>query len=208
MDYTLDQNAAKAADVMFSKIEQKGAYLGVFTRAEPRISEKGTQGVDLSFKTNNGETADYLNLWTHSKDGEPLPDFKKLMSIMTCLRIKSLSATKGEIEKYNTDTKQREKVVVPLYKELMGKQIGVLFQMEEYPKTAGGTAWKPVIFAAFDESGFTASEILNKKTVPELVEKMEAQLKDKPHKGSSNTQHSATPASHFDDLPMPDDCPF
>ncbi len=207
MDYILDQNAAKAADVMHSKIEQKGAYVGTFTRAEPIISKKGTQGVDLSFKTNNSETADYLTLWTHGADGDQLPGFKVLMSIMTCLRVTSLASEIGEIEKYNPDTKQREKVSIPLYKGLMNKQIGLLFFMEEYPKTAGGTAWKPIISAAYDEKGFTASEILNKKTAPELVEKMKAQLKDRPYKGAGSQQPTSS-ASHFDDLPIPDDFPF
>lgn len=54
MDYQLDPNAAKQADVIFSKIEQKGKYIGVITRAEKVTSKKGTGGVDISFRAETG----------------------------------------------------------------------------------------------------------------------------------------------------------
>ena len=70
MNYTLDTNAAKSADTIFNKIEHKGAYRGILTRAEPIVSKKGSKGVDLSFKTDGGATADYLTIWTHNGDGK------------------------------------------------------------------------------------------------------------------------------------------
>lgn len=184
-DYTLDPKAAAAADVIFSKIEQKGKYLGVFTRAEPITSKKGTKGVDLSFKANSGETADYLTLWTHNAEGKQLMGFNALMAIMTCLRVRALTAEVGMIEKYDQDQAKRVKVEIPLFRELMNKPIGLLLQMEEYPKTAGGTGWKPTIAATFDKDEFTASEILNKSIKPETLTKMVLALRDKPIKAGS-----------------------
>jgi len=192
MEYRLDTNAAKQADNFFSRIEQKGRYLGLFTRAEKVISQKGTIGIDFSFKADSGETADYLTIWTHNKDGNRLQGFNTLMAIMTCLRVKELKATDGEIEKYDSQAKQRIKSVVPLFKELMVKPIGLLIHMEEYEKTSGGTAWKPSISAPFDKDGFTASEILNQAKTAGTLAKMEQALRDRPLKaGPSASQQPA-----------------
>ena len=203
MDYQLDTSAAKKADVIFSKIDAKGKYVGVLTRAEKVTSNKGTIGVDLSFKADGGESADYLTLWTHNKDGKQLMGFNTLMAIMTCLRVRELKAQDGEIEKYDNTQNARVKAVVPLFKELMHKPLGLLLHMEEYAKTAGGTAWKPVIAAAFDKDEFTASEILNKSVQPESLPKMVAALRDRPLKaGAQNGSGSSSSdaPSDFDDI--------
>lgn len=205
MDYQLDTNAAKKADVIFSKIDTKGKYMGVLTRAEQVSSQKGSVGVDLSFKADGGESADYLTLWTHNKDGKQLMGFNTLMAIMTCLRVRELKAQDGEVEKYDSAQQKRVKVTVPLYRELMDKPLGLLIHMEEYAKTAGGTAWKPVIVAAFDKDEFTASEILNKAIQPEALPKMVQALRDRPLKSgvpsSARTSSSDVPAD-FDDVPF------
>jgi hypothetical protein len=210
-DYTLDAKAANQADVIFSKIEQAGKYLGQITRAEAVTSTKGTKGVDISFKANGGEAADYLTLWTHNAEGKQLMGFNTLMAIMTCLRVNSLTAVPGVIEKYDQDQQKRVKVEVPLFKDLMDKPIGLLMHMEEYNKTKGGTAWKPVISAAFDKDEFTASEILNKSVTPATLAKMVQALRDKPLKPgatpaprqeSENPNPSGAFAEFDDDIPF------
>lgn len=205
MDYTLDTNAAKQADNINSRIDATGKYIGTFTRAEPVTSKKGSKGVDFSFKADTGATADYLTIWTHNGAGEALHGYKVLMAIMTCMRVKSLAATQGEVEKYDQDAKARVKVSVPLFKELMDKPIGLLLQMEEYAKTAGGTAWKPSIFGAFDKDEFTASEILSKAVKPETLGRMVQSLKDRPLK-AGNTPATAPAGGSFSDFA--DDIPF
>lgn len=209
-DYSLDTKAAAQADNLFSKIEEKGAYLGIFTRAEKVISRNKTKGVDFSFKADNGATADYLTIWTHNSEGVELPGFKALMAIMTCLKVRELTATDGEAEKYDNDLKQRVKVQVPLFKELMNKPIGLLLHMEQYEKTAGGTAWKPAISAPYAADGFTASEILSKAKEATTMDKMLSALRDRPLKGnaSATPQPSGQPntGGTFDDLG--DDIPF
>lgn len=210
MEYQLDTKAANQADVIFSKIESKGRYIGTLTRAEAVTSKKGTKGVDLSFKSDTGETADYLTLWTHNGEGKQLMGFNTLMAIMTCLRVKSLSATDGEVEKYDPDQQKRVKVTVPLFRDLMNKPVGLLISMEEYEKTAGGTAWKPTIAATFDKDGFTASEILSKSSAPTTLVKMEAALRDKPLKASAahapTANHPASTGGSFNDFAS--DIPF
>ena len=133
------------------------------------------------------------------------------MAIMTCLKVRELKAEDGEVEKYDNDLKARVKVKVPLFKSLMNKPIGLLIYMEEYEKTAGGTAWKPQISAPFDEHEFTASEILNKAQKPETLSKMVQALRDRPlkqssTKPSSTSNNGGSQGNPFDD--MDDDIPF
>ena len=209
MEYTLDPNAAKKADSINSRIESLGKYLGVLTRAEPIVSKKGSKGVDMSFKAETGATADYLTIWTHNGDGKQLQGFNTLMAMMTCLRVRDIKAENGEIEKYDNDLKARVKVNVPLFKSLIGKPIGLLIYMEEYEKTAGGTAWKPAISAPFDKDGFTASEILNKAQKAETLDKMLSALRDRPLKASASAPRASSEPSSagpFDD--MDDDLTF
>lgn len=193
--YTLDQTAAKQADSINSRIERSDKYLGMFTRAEPTTSKKGAKGVDLSFKADSGESADYLTLWTHNGEGKQLMGFNTLMAIMTCLRVKSLNAEEGVIEKYVKASGKREKVTVPLFKELMNKPISLLIQMEE-SEYEGKTSWKPVIFGVCDAKDFTASEILNKSTSAEIVHKMMTVLKDKPMKGGTIASKESHESGH------------
>ena len=198
MDYSLDTNAAKKADIIFTKIDIKGKYLGIITRAEQTTSKKGTKGVDISFKTDSGATADYLTLWTHNAVGKQLTGFNTLMAIMTCLRVRELKAQDGEVEKYDIDQQKRVKVVVPLFKDLMNKPIGLLIHMEEYAKTKGGTAWKPSISAAFDKDEFTASEILNKAVRPEALPKMVLALRDRPLAGAASPSATSASQGNYD----------
>lgn len=209
MEYQLDTNAARQADVMHSRIEEKGRYLGIITRAEPITSKKGSKGVDFSFRADSGATADYLTIWTQNSEGKQLQGFNLLMAIMTCLRIKGLTAEMGEVEKYDTELRKRVKTQAPLFKELMNKPIGLLIHMEEYEKTAGGTAWKPAISAPFDPNGFTASEILSQAKEATTLEKMAAALRDRPLKESSATAQQSsmqTAGGSFDSLA--NDLPF
>lgn len=211
MEYTLDANAAKQADNLFSRIEEKGAYLGTITRAEKITSKKGSKGVDLSFKTDAGATADYLTIWTHNGDGKQLQGFNTLMAIMTCLRVKGLKSEVGEVEKYDPEQQKRVKVAAQLFKDLMGKPIGLLIHMEEYEKMRDGyptgeTAWKPAISAPYDKDGFTASEILSKAQQATTMDKMTANLRDRPLKNAPAGSPQPKTGGSFDDLDS--DLPF
>lgn len=202
MDYTLNAEAAKAADVMNSRLDETGKYVGAFTRAEAVTSKKGATGIDLSFKADDGRTADYLSVWTHGKDGKEIYGFKQLMAIMTCLRIKQLSKADGVVEKYNRDEGKMSKFDAEIFPDLMNKKIGLLLQRESYIKQDGSEGNKLNIAGVFDaETEFTASEILNKQTTPELLTKMVGALKDKPGKQLA-TVATASDASGDDDFPF------
>jgi len=207
-DYTLNTEAAKQADKINTRIESKGDYVGQFTRAEAVTSSKGTKGVDFSFAANNGATADYLTIWTHNKDGEEIYGFNVLMAIMTCLKVKDLTAVQGQVEKYDKTAGGKVTVTVPLFRDLMNKPIGLLIFMEEYVKNSGGSAWKPVIASPFDKDGFTASEILNRVTTPQALPSMIDYLRDRPLKVSQGSEKPSNPAPSDSAADFVDDCPF
>lgn len=205
--YNLNAEAAKQADSMGNRITETGKYIGTFTRAEAINSKKGTEGIEFTFATNSGQSADFLTLWTFNTDGKELFGLKTLNALMTCMRVKTMAPTQGQVEKW--DNGQKVKVMATLFPDLMGKQVGVLLQREPYEKQDGTTGYKFNIFAAFDaQSEMMASEILDKAGSPEKLGKLVATLQDRPmQKQAAGAAPAASGgAGRFDD--MADDIPF
>ena len=210
MEYSLDMNAARAADNIHRSIDKSGKYLGRFTRAESVVSTKGTRGIDFSFKADDGATANYLTIWTINSEGKRLYSYNLLMAIMTVLRVKNISESVAEVEKYDREMGKVVKQSVTVFRELMDKPLGLLIYMEEYPKNNGETAWKPQIFVPFDVNEFTASEILAQAKTPEKLPRLIQALRDKPLASSASSVSSAssapTKSDSFSDFD--DDIPF
>lgn len=181
--YNLNPDGAKQVGVS-SFIAEKGAYVGEFTRAEAVVSEQGTHGIELSFRSDTGQTAEYLTIWTVNSEGRETYGRKVLDAIMTALRLRSLEPSAGKVMKWNRTAGREEMTQATLYQSLMNKKIGLLMIAEEYAKTGndGGTGWKMVIVATFDaETNQTPREILEKKPAAALTDMVEA-LRDKPLK--------------------------
>lgn len=194
--FTLDANAARSADNKSAFIDEAGKYIGAFTRAEyMEKAETGSTGIGFTFKTREGAEAQfYLNLsyqhGTKNDGGHAL-----MNAIMACMLLRSVGGPQPmEVEKWDNDTKQRVKVTVKGFKELCGKPIGLLLQMEIEKNSTTGME-RPVIFAPFSaESEKTASEILDQRNPPPAkLEKMVQQVMKKPvvdrrPKGSAPSQ--------------------
>lgn len=211
---TFDQNTAKQADQISSAITEAGKYVGTITRAEKLLSDKGTQGLGLSFKTDSGETADYLDLYTINASGEALPSMKTVQAIIGCLGLRQATDGKIQCEKYNKDSRKREQFVVDGYPELMGKRIGLLLQKELSTNNKNGNdVERMIIFGVFQhDTELTVSEILARKTTPETLVKMVQQLMARPVRDSrKNVSHASAPkqqnsggsfADFEDDIPF------
>ena len=198
--YTLDTKAAAAADNTISRIDASGKYVGTLTRAEAVVSRQQTEGVEFSFKSDDGQQADFLTLWTYNVKDEALPSLKALNAVMTICRAKTITPTDGQVEKWDAASHSRQKVAATIFPELTGKRIGLLLQREEYAKSDGSVGAKMNIFGVFDpDTELTASEILAKKTQPEVLARMVAALKDKPLNGSK-PQPAAQPVGGSPDL--------
>lgn len=214
MSYDLDTSEAKAADNITSGISEAGKYIGTITRAEYLVSDKGTRGLGLSFKSDSGQTADYLDIYTHQKDGTALSGSKTVNAIMACTQQRRLSDGKITCEKWDKQSRQRVAVTVPGAPELMGKKIGLLLQ-EEVGTYKGDETHKLLIFGVFSAaSELTASEILEKKTTPERLSKMVEALMARPvrdnrKKGGGSSRSGSDDMWHAgQDIPFDDDIPF
>lgn len=210
--FSLDPNAARAADNKSAFIEDAGKYIGAFTRAEyMEKSETGSTGIGFTFKTREGAEAQFYQNLTYQQGKRNEGGFAILNAIMACLKLRNVSAPQPmEVEKWDNDAKQRVKVTVPMFADLVGKQIGLLLQMEIEKDSRTG-AERPIIFAPFSaESEKTASEILDPKCMaPAKLEKMVQQIAkrpvvDKRPKGGSVDHYSGGQSSGGSQMPPED----
>lgn len=201
--YQLDTQAARAADNRSSFIDTTGKYVGKFTKAEDITANSGTKGIAFDFVTNDGQKARFA-LYTLKTDGTQIYGFKQLMSILTVLKLRSIPEPELiEATVWDRQAGQEVKKPVPQFRDLLGKEIGLLFEMEEYEKRDGGTAWRPSLAGAFQaNSELTASEVLDQKVQPLQLAKMVSALKDRPIrvKASSTSEgNRAAAESAWDD---------
>lgn len=208
--YALDTKAAQKADQTGNRINEIGKYVGTFTQAEDITAATGTKGIALRFDS-NGQGA-YLSLYTKKADGETIMGFQTLMAIMTCLGLRNIEPKEGTVKYWDRETNSEETKAAKVFPELCGKPIGLLLETEGYNKTDGTVGTKMVIAGVFQaKTELTATEILERKTVPEMLPKMVARLHHRPVRASKSA--SGRPAaqtghggSGFDD--MDDDIPF
>lgn len=171
MSLTFNSAEARKADTFSSIIKDTGRYEGVITRAEKLVSSQGTVGVGFSFKTDDGATANYLDVYTAKANGEALWGSNIVQAVLGCLKLKDVP--EGEI---TFDKWTRDQGIVPTkgvgYPSLMGKRIGFLLQrvLETNNKT-GADVDRVNISAVFQAgTGLTSSEILDGKTKAEKTE--------------------------------------
>lgn len=206
--YTLDATSARNAEYIGKFIRDTGKYKGVFTRAELLIStEKGSRGIEFDFVSDGKECT--LQLWTHSGTGEPYSALNMVNAIMTCLALRGIQPKKMVVEKYDYDSKQRHKVEVTAFPDLMNKPIGLLLQ-KELSIYNNKERSKMLIFAAFNaESEKTSTEILDKIAQPSALAKLVLLLADKDNRKSGQAiqsqQQSKTTNAY---AALDDDLPF
>lgn len=211
----LDATLAKAADNIASGIKESGKYIGVITRAEKLVSTKGTEGLGLSFKADNGQTADYLDLYHTNKDGEKLPGLKTVNAILCCAKVQEAGEGPVKVEKWDSAARARVVCTVPGYPALMGKRIGFLLQKVLETDQDGKDREKVQVFGVFNaETELTASEMYAKATKPERLASMLDALMARPVRDNRKTKVARSHARSddpFDDMPPAsayDDAPF
>lgn len=173
--YTLDTTAAQQAN-QNSYIDQTGKYIGAFIVAKAVTSRSGTEGIEFSFKAQDGRQANYLTLWTFNSQGEALYGFKVLNALMTVMGVKELHPKKGSAAK--PDGTREEAIAYP---DLHNKPVGIVLQKEFYFKDNGEEGYKFNIFAPFQAgTELMAKELLDNKTQPQALASIISSLKDKP----------------------------
>jgi hypothetical protein len=138
-----------------------------------------------------------------SAKGEKYQGYEALMAIMTCMKLRSIKPQFGKATKYDYDTRKEVVEECSIFPDLC-KPIGVLLETEDYQKQDGSVGTRMVLKNVFQaDTELTASEILDRKTKPEQLEKMVAGLRHHPLKNAkptSSRQHGAA----SDDRPFGD----
>lgn len=178
----LNSTLARQADTINAGITESGKYIGTITRAEKLVSgEKGTIGFGLSFKTDDGLSADYLDIYHTRKDGTDLPGLKTVNAILCCVKASQAEEGPITVERWDKSKGQREKTQAVGYPALIGKKIGLLLQKQLETNAKGEDVTRLGIFAVFNaETELTASEMYDKKANPERLSQMLSALMARP----------------------------
>ena len=175
MSLTFNSSAAREADKFAAIIKDTGKYVGVITRAEKLLSKNSVEGVGLSFKSDDGATANYLDVYTARADGSLLRGYHLVQALLVCCGVKEVAEGPITFDKWTRDQGIVE-TTVPGYPALMGKRIGLILQKElSTHRDTGADVERVNIVAVFQaNTGLTATEILDGKT---KAEKTDARMK-------------------------------
>lgn len=179
--YALDTNEARKADTQGNQIKEIGKYVGTITQAEDITAKTGTKGIALSFTANSGQKTK-VSIYTMKADGTKIGGFSMLNALMTCLQLRNIAPKAGKVTSYDYETKANVVKDGQVFPELC-KPIGLLLEAEDFDKQDGSTGTRMVLRGVFQaNTELTASEILDRKTVPEALPKMVAALRHHPLK--------------------------
>lgn len=175
---SFNADSARRADRQSNVIKETGKYIGTITRAERLESRQGTKGVGFSFKSDDGATASYLDIYTHRANGEELFGADLVQSVLCCAGVKDAPEGKITFERWSAEDRAMVECTSPGYPALMGKKIGFVLQRTlETRSDNGEDSDKMVLVRVFRAAdGFTSSEILDRATKPEKLEKFLAWL--------------------------------
>lgn len=213
MSLTLRSDDARKADNFSSIIRETGKYIGVITRAEKLLSPQGTQGLGLSFKSDDGASANYLDIYTAKKNGETLRGHNIVNAILCCLRLKTAEDGPIKFERWDKNASAMVRASASGYPALMGKRIGLVLQqnLETHSQTGADTSKMNIVAVFEPNTGLMASEILDSKTKGERLDKvvqmiMATPIRDNRKKAGFQPMTQQSVAQGAD--PFDDDIPF
>jgi hypothetical protein len=196
-NYTLDKDAAMDANNGGKRIKDSGPYVGRFKAAWYEQNDKGTESVQFLFESASGQEAGPLALYTHNSKGEELPSYKTLNAILTCLRVKTMDAQRGRVELYDFDSRSTIAKDKETYPALVGKDIGLFLQQEEYTNRDGEIKERMVIVGPFDaKSTQMADEILRQDADAKAYPRMADWLEKNPVKKVKGARANAATAGN------------
>lgn len=172
MSLSFNAEQARKADRPSSIIRETGKYVGVITRAEKLLSRNNVQGVGLSFKSDDGGTASYLDVYTVKADGTPLWGANLIQSLLGCLKLRTVEEGEITFDKWDREVGEMVKAKAPGYPVLMGKRIGFVLQKElQSHHQHGGDVERLNLVRVFQaETGLTSTEILDRVTTPKALD--------------------------------------
>ena len=168
-----------------SYIQTSGAYVGKITAAKwirAKSSQSQAKALELSFESQDGQKANFINIWYSKSDGSPsLYGENHIHAIMGLTQVQQLnSAVHGN------------DFICP---ELLNKPIGLIVQKVWFTKDNGEESYKLDLVLAYGaNTGKTLEEAVTGKEAL-TVAKIVAHLKDR-------DERKAKPASNSNDAPL------
>lgn len=217
MTLTLNANEARKADNFSSVIKESGKYIGTITRAEKLLSKNSVAGLGLSFKTDDGASANYLDVYTVKANGEKLRGDALVQAVLCCTRTKTADEGQITFDRWDNSERRMVKATSIGYPSLMSKRIGLILQRELATHSITGEDTERLnIVAVFEaSSGLTASEILDNKTKAEKIDVIVRAILSNPIRDSRKRgapppakQGFASQAPVIADGDFDDDIPF
>lgn len=191
--YTLDTTAARAADRTGGYIDQIGKYVGTFKQAVDITAKTGARGIALTFDS-NGQKAN-ISIYTKNAAGEAIFGMNTLNAIMACLQLRGITPQQGTYTQYDAAAQAEVSTQGQVFPDLCNKPIGLLLETEDYANAKGEIRTRMVLAGIFQAgTELVASEILDRKTTPEMLPKMVARLHHRPIK-AANKPHAPSNAA-------------
>jgi hypothetical protein len=179
MSLQFNSDKARKADRNSSFIRETGKYCGVITRAEKLLSSKGTQGVGLSFKADDGATANYLDIYTTKANGDELWGSNIIQSMLGVLKLKNVDEGPIKFKKWDKSVNEEVDTTATGYPALIGKRIGLVLQRElSTNSNTGADVDRVNLVRVFDaQTGMTSTEIADGKTKAAAIDEFVKGLK-------------------------------
>jgi hypothetical protein len=190
-DYTFNDAAITKADKNAARVTEGGAYLGHFNSAAAITTDGGAKGIEFEFENNDGGKVNFT-VYTVGKSGQATFGADQVAGLHFLLGGKgTLRGAPGKVMKWDGPDGHREKVEADgtIYPSLIGKPIGLILEKELTGKRSdAGEKFRFNLYGAFDTTTkLTASEIKERKSVPQKVDKMLRGLKTRDgRKGDAN----------------------
>ena len=203
---------AKQADQGL-RIENTGPYIGILTKVKWLVATSGAAGYEFDFKSESGQTADRLSIYTVGKNGQALAIGEAKVAALLCVMgVKEATAVAGKAEEYDFTAGQKVINDVYLFPEAMNKPVGLFLQKETYTKGRGGDGVRMNFECAFRAADqLTAEELIEKKPAAHIAKLVEyLGDKDTRTSGAASTaqyqsagaQQAAVSDEFDDDIPF------
>jgi hypothetical protein len=202
--FNLDVQAARESNTGGKRITETGKYKGCIVAAFYEKNDKGTESLNIMFKSDAGQESGPLNIYTHNGQGVALAGYKLANAIMTCCRVKTLTAVSAPVQLYDFASQSTVTKTKEIYKELTGKPVGFVLQQEEYQKQDASISERMIIAAPFEaQTELMAGEILDKHERPEQLGRFISYISKNPIRRLRKQQQPS--ASYAAQAPLSDD---
>jgi len=190
--YSINADQAIAGSTSgYQRITQSGAYVGVFTKAKYTKAGTGAEGIEFTFKADDGAEANYLTLYTHNAAGGETYGYAQLNALMACLKQRQIAPQAMQVKEYDHGTNQEVTVSIEAYPQLMNVPVGVVLQREEYQKRDGSVGESMNLQAFFDPATRQTGGEIIKQQPASAIDGAISNLRDKTLAGSKAANNAS-----------------